>query len=530
MRMNRRDLLALLQVIGAQATFAGGGMLNKARAQQLEYGGPLRLEGDPRGTRVVILGAGLAGLTAAYELNKAGYQVQVLEFNTRVGGRSWTLRGGDTYTQLGGEAQHCEFAPGVYMNPGPWRVSHMHRAFLGYCQQFGVAVEPFIQFNTNGFVQVQDLLDGRRVRQREVTADFNGYVSELLARCLASEDPRIQLPPEEARLLRGLLRSWGGLDGSEHYVTGPGSSRMRGIESFDDELGSPVYSQPLQRADMLKLATAAAVMQGTSYPGMAEFQMPLFQPVGGMDMLPRAFAKRVQHLIRFNCRVVAMTQDDREVAVEYENLASDSKREHVTADWCLCTIPLSIVSQMDLRIDPQMKAGIDSVFYNSEVKIGLQFKRRFWEQDDAIYGGFSLTDLPIRQIGYPSYGLNSPGPGLLYGTLMHTATYAFEFTGMSPAEQIARTVEQGAKIHPQYRSEFENGMAVAWHRNPHSLGCTAQWTDDLVRLHYQNLRNFSGRFALCGESIAVKGWQDGAIMSALDQTRRLHARVMGTKL
>ena len=85
------------------------------------------------------------------------------------------------------------------------------------------------------------------------------------------------------------------------------------------------------------------------------------------------------------------------------------------ADWCVCTIPLSILSQIPIDVGARMKAAIDAVPYVSAVKIGLQFKRRFWEEDEAIYGGISFTDLPIRQIAYPSYGLNRSGRGVLLG-------------------------------------------------------------------------------------------------------------------
>ena len=82
-------------------------MTSLGLAAESTYAGPIRLDGDPKGASVLILGAGLAGMAAALELRKAGYRVQVLEFSNRAGGRCWTLRGGDTYTELGGETQHC---------------------------------------------------------------------------------------------------------------------------------------------------------------------------------------------------------------------------------------------------------------------------------------------------------------------------------------------------------------------------------------------------------------------------------------
>ena len=123
MKMRRRDLLALI------GTSAGGVAMYRAMsslgfAAESTYAGPIRLEGDPKGASVLILGAGLAGMVAAFELRRAGYRVQVLEYNNRAGGRCWSLRGGDSYTELGGATQHCEFDSGLYFNPGPWRIPY----------------------------------------------------------------------------------------------------------------------------------------------------------------------------------------------------------------------------------------------------------------------------------------------------------------------------------------------------------------------------------------------------------------------
>src|SRR3954452_21130983 len=123
--MSRRTLLNLI------GTAAGGGAMYQAMASlghaaESPYTGPIRLDGDPKGASVLILGAGLAGLVAALELRRAGYRVEVLEYQNRAGGRCWTIRGGDTYTELGGATQRCEFDRGLYLNPGPWRIPYNH--------------------------------------------------------------------------------------------------------------------------------------------------------------------------------------------------------------------------------------------------------------------------------------------------------------------------------------------------------------------------------------------------------------------
>ena len=91
-----------------------------------------------------------------------------------------------------------------------------------------------------------------------------------------------------------------------------------------------------------------------------------------------------------------------------------------------------------------MKAAIDAVPYASAVKIGLQFRRRFWEEDEQIFGGISYTDLPIRQISYPSTGYNAGGKGVLLGGYTFGGPNSYEITAMSPAERIKVALDCGA--------------------------------------------------------------------------------------
>ena len=137
----------LFEIIGASVGGAAAyqAMTRLGYAEESPYRGPIKLDGDPKGASVIVLGAGLAGMTAAIELERAGYKVSVLEYNSRPGGRNWSLRSGDVYTELGGATQRCEFDPGLYLNPGPWRIPYHHHAILDYCRRFGVharAVHP----------------------------------------------------------------------------------------------------------------------------------------------------------------------------------------------------------------------------------------------------------------------------------------------------------------------------------------------------------------------------------------------------
>jgi monoamine oxidase len=256
-----------------------------------------------------------------------------------------------------------------------------------------------------------------------------------------------------------------------------------------------------------------------------EHQHAIFQPVGGMDQIAVGFERAAGHLVRCNSKVTAIRQDGGGVTVEYLDTTSN-ERLTAQADYCVCTIPLSILAQIPLNVGGPLASAIHAVPYRPSVKIGLEFKRRFWEQDENIYGGITSTDLPISQISYPSHGYGSRGPGVLLGAYTGGDT-SYELTALPPEERIRRALDWGAQIHPQYREEFLSGISVGWHRVPWTLGCFGIWTEETRAQHYRNLCAIDGRFVIAGEHASyIGGWQEGAITSALDAIGRLHQRVL----
>ena len=521
--MRRRDLLTLIGTAAGSAAMYQA-MASLGFAAESFYRGPLVLDGDPKGASVLVLGAGLAGMVAALELSKAGYQVQVLEYNDRAGGRCWSLRGGDRYTELGGAAQNCAFEPGLYLNPGPWRLPYHHHAVLDYCRRLGVALEPFVQLNHNAYVHAANAFGGKPQRYRHVASDFHGHVAELLAKAMNAGKLDEAVSKEDTEKLLAALRAWGALDRDYAYVASEQTSDRRG---YDQDSGGgltavPVPSTPLGRSDLLQSGLWNALAIANVY----NLQTTMFQPVGGMDMIAKAFAREVGQLIRHNARVIGIRQDERGVAVTYEDTGAPGKPLVARADWCVCTIPLSVLSQIPLNVGAAMATAIAAVPYAAAIKIGLQFKRRFWEQDEAIFGGITYTDLPIRLIGYPNTSYLGGGKAVLLGAYAY-GPYAYEFTALAPEERVRKAVAYGAQIHPQYPAEFETGIAVGWHRAPFSLGCFGVWTEDARKQHYRALCEIDGRIALAGEHASyIPAWQEGAVLSALDTVGRLHRRVM----
>jgi monoamine oxidase len=520
---SRRDLLRMIGVTAGSAAMYQA-MSSLGFAADSPYRGPIDLQGAPAGASVLILGAGIAGMSAALELRDAGYHVQVLEYNARCGGRNWSLRGGDRYTELGGLTQQCGFDKDLYINPGPWRIPYHHRGMLSYCKRLGVPLEPFLQVNYNAYLHSSRAFGGKPQRFREIKADYQGHVAELLSKATRQNALDASVSKEDQEKLLESLRDWGALDKTNAYVACNTSSERRGYhkEPGGGLTARPIPSEPIRLTDLLD----SRLWQGIAGGDMFDMQTALFQPVGGMGRVGEAFGRELGPLIRYNAKVTDIHQDSAGVSVVYEDTHSPGAKLKARADWCLCTIPLPILAQIPMNVGPALAAAVSAVPYASAVKVGLQFKRRFWEEDEHIYGGITYTDLPITNIGYPNTGFHSAGKGVLLGAYIWGMN-AMQFTAMTPDERVRKAVEYGSQIHRQYPQEFENGVAVAWHRSPFTMGCFGLWTEDARAQHYDDLCRIDGRIALAGEHASyIGGWQEGAVTSALDAIGRLHERAV----
>lgn len=521
--MNRRELFRMIGVTaGSAAMFQA--MSSLGFVAESPYQGPVELQGAPKGASVLILGAGIAGMTAAYELRNAGYKVQVLEFNSRPGGRNWTVRGGDRYTELGGDTQHCTFDKGLYLNPGPWRIPYHHRGLLSYCKRLGVPLEGFVQVNYNAYLHSSKAFGGKPQRYREIKADYQGHVAELLAKATRQSALDASISKEDQEKLLESLRGWGALDKEFRYGASLASSDRRGYqkEPGGGLTARPMPSQPIGLGDVLESKLWQGIPNGDTF----DMQTALFQPVGGMGRIGEAFGRELGPLIRYNARVTQIQQDEHGVTAVYEDRLKPGNVLKARADWCLCTIPLPVLAEIPMNVGAGLAAAIAAVPYASAIKVGLQFKRRFWEEDEHIYGGISYTDLPITNIGYPNYGYHSGGKGVLLGAYIWGLN-AMEFTAMTPQGRVHKALEYGAQIHPQYTREFDGGFAMAWHRSPFTMGCYGMWSTEARERHYDNLCHVDGRIALAGEHASfLGGWQEGAVTSALDAIGRLHQRAV----
>src|SRR5271155_1891315 len=173
---------------------------------------PLTMEpGSGKGTKVVILGGGIAGLVSAYEMGKLGYSCTVLEARSRPGGRNWTVRNGTTIEFTDGTKQTASWQTDSYFNAGPARLPSTHRTMLAYCKELGVPLEVEVNSSRSALMVNDKAFGGKAIQQREAINDTRGHVSELLAKCIQQNALNQELSAQDKERMLTFLRTYGDL-------------------------------------------------------------------------------------------------------------------------------------------------------------------------------------------------------------------------------------------------------------------------------------------------------------------------------
>ena len=515
--ISRRQLLnAVGAAGGAAAVHAAATALGLlpavARAGQLD----LRPAGD-RPRHVVVIGAGIAGLTAAYELRKAGHRCTLLEASHRPGGRSLTLRRGDVVDELGAR-QVCAFddQPHLYFNAGPARIPGTHVNLLRYCRELDVPLEIFVNDNRNAWVHDDAAFGGRPIRSREYITDARGFVAELLAKSVDPPALDALLDADDHERLREFSRAYGDLDETLAYR---GSERA-GYASGG--MTSPGVKKPVR--DFSELLRANFWREYMHWGELADQAAPMLQPVGGMDRIVDGFLRRVGDAVELRAAVREIRLEENGVEVAYTTPRGEVRA--VRADYCLNSMPVHLVVGLRHNLPPRYVRALSAPGRGRLVKLAFQAQRRFWE-DEHIYGGISWTNQDITQIWYPPHGIHA-GTGVILGAYAFDDGPGRRLTGLSPAQRIQAALAQGEKVHPGYRQLVEHGISVAWYRMNHVLGCSTRWTDETMRDHFATLQNPTGRHYMVGDQISYHpGWQEGAIESAYHALRDIERRERG---
>ncbi len=502
-RGTRRDFLRKVAAVGgyraAYLTMQAMGLLTAAASAE-----PVALERNAaHGTKIVILGAGVAGLSAAYELGKAGYDCVVLEARERVGGRNWTIRRHATLAMTDGTRQICEFDPGLYWNAGPARLPSHHQAVLGYCHELGVALEVEVNTNRSALLANPRANGGKPIEMRQAINDARGEISELLGKAIDRGALDQEFSAADKERMLAFLRQYGDLTPDLLYK-GSQRSGYRTLPGPAGEVG--VTRAPIP----LDLLLDEDMWAGMLFEEDFDFQATMFQPVGGMDSIPMAFARRLGAVIRLAAEVTAIRREAHGVSVTYLDRKLRKPRR-VEAAYCLVTIPLKVLSHIKADFSAPYRAAIAAIEYGNAVKIAWQ-ARRFWETENRIYGGISWVKGPTSMVWYPSDRFFS-AKGILLGA--YTARDgADELASRALPEQFALSRAAIEELHPGQGRELERPMAIAWSKVRYSLGIAARFRPDQDG-EYALLNEPDGPFYFAGEHLShIGAWQEGAILSA----------------
>lgn len=445
--------------------------------------------------KIVVIGAGLAGLVAAYELKRQGHTVVVLEAQNRVGGRIYTLR---------------SFAPGLYAEAGGMRIPHAHDLTLRYCQLFELPLRPFVMGNPKGLVHV----GGARMTAEEANAD----PSRLPFRLEEHERGRTADAMWEAAI--GELREMVVREGDaawEHIVReydqyslyeflrlkgfSPGAIEYYSVMNFvEADMHNAVVE--ILREDL-----------GKAYVDMQEI-------AGGMDRLPNAFFAELAPEVRLGAEVFAVDQSPREVTVHFK---TEAGRFSETGDYAVMTVPFSVLRSIEALtpFSRDKQRAIRQLNYHASTKVLFQVRERIWETDDGIQGGATVTDLPIRRMNYPT-----PDPTTARGMLLASYTWgqdALQWGAMDDETRLEEALDDVSRIHPRIRDVFEVGASYAWYGDRWARGAFAMFAPEQQTQLQASIVAPEGRILFAGEHCSLyHAWIQGALESGIRAAREVN--------
>ncbi|MFN3199570.1 MAG: flavin monoamine oxidase family protein [Bradymonadia bacterium] len=448
--------------------------------------------------RVVVVGAGLAGLVAASELTRIGHHVEILEASKRVGGRAFTLRHRD----------------GRYVDLGAMRIPKAHHVTRFYCEELGLALRPF------GGDEARTLIAARGLRVTEAESESVLDTFELT-------------PSERALGLVGLWEKtvyqlYTGLTADEKedlFRDTPETDRVKALDQYS--LRSFLKSCGVSDGALAAFGTLwemetslhFALLETLRDQHQEIWTSSFSEIVGGTDRLPHALAETVTDCIRLGSRVTSVRHQEGELVIRFVNSTTE---DEVTADWLIVAVPLGPLQRIDFGdLLPVDKAdSIRRLHYDAATKVAAFTASRFWETTDGIFGGGSTSDSGIGGTWYPSDNhkqdpLVSEAPG----AMLASYTWGQQATRIVTDDPHAHTAEALASLHPELRDQpqlLEKLVVWSWHDKPLSQGAYCfHLPGQFTELHHALVRP-EGRILFAGEHASLDhAWMQGALESGI---------------
>lgn len=450
--------------------------------------------GKPK--KVIVVGAGLAGLSAGYELKRAGHTPVILEAQQRVGGRVYTL--------------HDPFTEGLYAEVGAMRIPRAHSLTMAYVEKFGLKMNDFTMDNPNAYFYI----GGRKMRASEAHADPSLMGFEVSPNEVGKTSGQLYM--QALKPLLDMLEKDGDAAWEEIVAKYDGYSTREFLElngwseGMIEMFGLLANQESVMNSSFLELFREDS---GNYYTNMIEIQ-------GGTDRLPHAFLPELKEDIRFGAKMIAMDQSPNDVTIHYQTPAG---RFFETADYAIITVPFPVLRHVEV-LKPFSRAknrAIRQLHYDASAKILFQCKRRFWEEDDGIFGGGTMTDLPIRNLYYPDHGRET-GRGVILASYTWSED-AQRWGSLKPDDRIIQALDDVAEIHPQITKEFEVGTSWMWHDDEFAGGAFALFDPGQQSLLHDEIVKPEGRIHFAGEHASLyHAWIQGAFESGLRAAIAIH--------
>ncbi|HXJ01349.1 MAG TPA: FAD-dependent oxidoreductase [Micropepsaceae bacterium] len=429
---------------------------------------------------VLVVGAGLAGLVAAYRLRDSGKRVVLIEARSDPGGRVRTLRN--------------YFDDGIYGELGAARVAETHEYVLHWLNELDLSLTPFAPVGT----------------ALQVVGGMAAHTDDEAARGRIAPG----LSPEERRL-------------------SPSGLLLKYLQGVPDELANPetdIANPRFREFDAVSWprwlasrgATPAAIqlmtLGGDSSGFSALFMLQqimlhrdsrqYMKIEGGMDRLPRAIAARLKDIIRYNCELTRLEHTPTGVRATCK---TGTGSETITADRAVLAIPFSTLRRVtvDPPFSPEKTRAIQDLSYYEATRFLLQTKSRFWER--AHLTGGARSDGPA-DIWDMSYGQKS-ARGLISLTTGNTAIEQ-KLQALPPAGRVGFGVGLAKQAFPDIEAELQKSFVQRWAQDPYVRGAFTVFHPGQMGRWVPVIGRPEGRVFFAGEHTAPwNGWMEGALWS-----------------
>ena len=457
---------------------------------------------------ITIIGAGIAGLVAAYELERLGHTVDIMEASNRVGGRVWTHRFGNEV-----DAPYAEL--------GAMRIPSEHQHTLHYVQEMGLS-DKLCKFVTvfeeqNAFMNIEGNIFRMKDAPRLLQERYQGIFTDTRY----SEKTRLfaaWLKTIVDTISPGNLRS--SLEADLH------SHLMDELERLDLE---PYFSENGETIDLNSFiqdnpgfrACCSKALDMFLSDIIVETSHTLLQLKGGMEQIIHRLVESINSPIQCNQPVVAMRLRENYTEIDY---LENGQLQTRICDYVLNTIPFSVMRKMELSgFDARKLDSIHNTIYCPATKVAFHTKEAFWQQQ-GINGGASFSGAGVRQTYYPSVKFN-PNHGSVMLASYTIGDDADVLGNMTEQQRHDYVKDVVGKVHPELLAEgmVSNVASIAWGNYEWSAGgCTVHWGNDTSdesnhTVNYLEAARPQNNMFFAGEHCSrFPAWLQGSIESALE--------------